>query len=143
LTVTTPTQTLYTTECGQVKPPSQPNPYTNPTPNPNPNPNPNQNPTPIYNIPPVTLTRTSTSTDPSGNIVLQTIAYVSTPLPDPNQYSSGSGGPNTVAIVGGVVGGVVGLIALIAGFLVYRKMKRRHDYGGEDDAAYYAEAVKY
>jgi len=134
VTVTAPTQTLFTTECGDnVRPPPPP------PPPPNPNTTPTPTPPTVYNVAPVTLTSTSTSTDPNGNLVLVTVVNVSTPSPASSQSSAGP----PPAVIGGIVGGVVGLLAL-AGiiFLIWKKRRSRWDYDGEDDGQYYAGAVK-
>jgi len=89
---------------------------------------------------PVTLTRTLTSTDPSGNIVLATVATVSTPSPNSTQSDAGSSGPNTAAIVGGVVGGLVGLAVLIGiiWYIMYKKLGGRWDDIWEEDEGHQA-----
>ena len=89
--------------------------------------------TPIVVVP-VTLTRTSSSTDPSGNVIISTVAIVSTPSPDSTQSGSGSGGPNTTIIIGGAVGGiVVGLIALIGIIWCIKSKNKRRSGGHWDD----------
>ena len=97
---------------------------------------------PIGHVLPVTLTRTLTSTDPSGNIVLATVATVSTPSPNSTQSDAGSGGPNTTAIVGGVVGGLVGLIALIGILWYIKKLGGRWDDIREEDEGHQAGAAE-
>jgi len=90
----------------------------------------------------MTLTSTSTSTDPSGNLVLLTIEIVSTPSPVSSYQSSA--GPNTPAVIGGIVGGVVGLLALIGIiFIIYKKRRARWDSDGEEDEGYYAGAAEF
>ena len=133
-TVTSPTQTLFTTTCAQdqdtittpttvviTTTPTETDPVTVTS---TPTSTPSSSSTSSYVVAPVTLTSTFTSTDPSGNIIIATVATVSTPSPDSAQSGSGSGGPNTPAIIGGVVGGVVGLIALIAiiWFIMYKRL---------------------
>ena len=123
-TVTSPTQTLFSTTC--AKSPNDSivrNPITSTIPT--------STITPVV-VAPVTLTRTSSSTDPSGNVIISTVAIVSTPSPDSTQTGSGSGGPNTTVIIGGAIGGVVvGLIALI-GIIWCIKNKRRNGGYRED-----------
>lgn len=113
-----------------------------PTPTP-PTPTPSSTSTTPSFVAPVTLTSTYTSTDPSGNIVVATVAIVSTPSPDPTQSSVGSGGPNT-AIIGGAVGGTVGLIALIAfiWFIFYKKLSGRPDDNWDEDEGQHAGAAE-
>jgi len=94
--------------------------------------NPPTSTTTPYVVAPVTLTSTFSSTDPSGNVVIATVAIVSTPSPDSTQSGSGSGGPNTTAVIGGAVGGVVGLIALIG--IIWFVMNKRRGGGNWDDA---------
>ena len=136
-TTTSPTQTLFTTECAQL--PSYPTPTPTPTPTSTPT-----STSPIY-VPPLTITSTSTSTDPNGNLVLVTVAIVSTPPPISTQYGAGSGGPNTTALIGGVVGGVVGVLILIGilWYFIYRKLRGRRDETWEEDEGLYTEAAKY
>jgi len=88
----------------------------------------------------VTLTSTYTSTDPSGNIIVQTVATVSTPSPDPSQAS---GGPNP-ALIGGVVGGVVGAIALIGiiWYILYNKFSGHWDETWDEDEGDHAGAAE-
>ena len=115
-TVTTPTQTLYTTTCAPS--PDEPAVITPPTSTTT------TTSAPVV-VPPVTLTRIVSSTDTNGKLIISTVEIVSTPSPDSTQSGSGSGGPNTPAIIGGAVGGVVvGLIALI-GIIWFIKNKRR------------------
>jgi hypothetical protein len=88
----------------------------------------------------VTRTSTYTSTDPSGNIIIATVATVSTPTPEPSPDNSGT----NPAIIGGAVGGAVGLIALVGiiWYIVYKKVNGRWDDNWEEDEAHDAGAAE-
>ena len=155
-TVTSATQTLFTTTCAQdpdtittpttiviTTTPSETEPVTvtrTPTETTS-----SSSSTSSYVVAPVTLTSTFTSTDPSGNIIIATVATVSTPSPDSAQSGSGGGSPNTTAIIGGVVGGVVGLLALIGiiWFIMYKRLSGgQWDETWEEDEGHQAGAAE-
>ncbi len=137
-TVTSPTQTLFTTTCAQAVDPITPPTITDtvtitPPETSTPTPTPTPTPTSRYVVTPVTLTSTITSTDPSGNVFTSIFAIVSTPSPESAQSGSDGGGPNIPVIIGGVVGGIVGLLALIGiiWFIMSKKLLGGH--GGHWD----------
>ncbi|RDB22179.1 hypothetical protein Hypma_010639 [Hypsizygus marmoreus] len=127
----TSTTTLWGSQCTTFS-------HSNP-PSPTPEPPPSTSTTiSISTPPPEVITTESTSTQPNGSVIIQTVTSISTqsgiPVPT-NVQTSEDRGTNVGPIVGGAVAGFFGLIGVVAliWFLIRRRRRWDDIFDKEDE----------